>query len=284
MYRAFAYNIHRRVADRFREHRVFLIGDAAHMNAPAGGQGINLGMGDGFNLGWKLALVCRGDAYPALLDSYEAERLPLAKRVVGAVDRVYRADMVSGGAFAALSNSLTSKLTGVLVRVPPLRDLIANLIGQTWISYRRSPLSADRGSRRGLRAGDRVPAHPALTRLGVDRMGVQALVFDGLAGGGAASLRSELTAALEQFSVHVEIKRVPRSERALHGLFGARQPLFALIRPDGYVLFRGQTEDDVAALGQFLPRWFTRRALTADADALHERERSTDRDPMLEPA
>jgi len=116
VHRSFAYRIHRRVADRFRDGRVFLAGDAAHMNAPAGGQGINLGMGDGYNLGWKLALVARGLARPALLDTYEAERRPLAARVVRAVDRVYRADTSAGGRLSSTVSGLTNRLTAVAVR------------------------------------------------------------------------------------------------------------------------------------------------------------------------
>src|SRR5262245_35152786 len=68
------YRIHHRAAARFRDRRCFLLGDAAHIHSPAGGQGMNTGLQDAYNLGWKLALVVQGRAEPALLDTYEQER------------------------------------------------------------------------------------------------------------------------------------------------------------------------------------------------------------------
>jgi 2-polyprenyl-6-methoxyphenol hydroxylase-like FAD-dependent oxidoreductase len=76
------FRCHSRVAERFRNDRILLAGDAAHACSPAEGHGMNTGLQDAFNLGWKLALVCRGECHPALLDSYEIERRPVAQRVV----------------------------------------------------------------------------------------------------------------------------------------------------------------------------------------------------------
>jgi 2-polyprenyl-6-methoxyphenol hydroxylase-like FAD-dependent oxidoreductase len=76
------YGINSRIASRYRSGRVFLVGDAAHVHSPLGGPGLNLGLQDAVNLGWKLAAVIAGGAEPALLDSYEAERRPAAERVI----------------------------------------------------------------------------------------------------------------------------------------------------------------------------------------------------------
>jgi 2-polyprenyl-6-methoxyphenol hydroxylase-like FAD-dependent oxidoreductase len=70
------YHVHHRVAEHFREGRAFLLGDAAHIHSPVGGQGMNTGIGDAVNLAWKLAAVLQGRADPSLLDSYEPERIP----------------------------------------------------------------------------------------------------------------------------------------------------------------------------------------------------------------
>src|SRR5690606_12937296 len=78
------------LADRFREGRVLLAGDAAHVHPPAGGQGLNTGVQDAFNLGWKLAQVLRHGAGDALLDSYEAERRPVAAEVLGLSTRIHQ--------------------------------------------------------------------------------------------------------------------------------------------------------------------------------------------------
>jgi 2-polyprenyl-6-methoxyphenol hydroxylase-like FAD-dependent oxidoreductase len=76
--------VHHRVAEHFRRGRAFLLGDAAHIHSPAGGQGMNTGIGDAINLAWKLAAVLAGRAADKLLDSYEAERIGFARRLAHA--------------------------------------------------------------------------------------------------------------------------------------------------------------------------------------------------------
>ncbi|HJQ20723.1 MAG TPA: FAD-dependent monooxygenase, partial [Gemmatimonadaceae bacterium] len=83
------YHVHHRVADRFRSGRAFLLGDAAHIHSPVGGQGMNTGIGDAINLAWKLAAVVHGDARAALLDTYEPERIGFARRLVETTDRAF---------------------------------------------------------------------------------------------------------------------------------------------------------------------------------------------------
>ncbi len=83
------YRIHHRCAERFRKGRCFLLGDAAHVHSPAGGQGMNTGLQDAYNLAWKLALVVKGRADAALLDTYEAERIPVAHRLLRTTDRLF---------------------------------------------------------------------------------------------------------------------------------------------------------------------------------------------------
>ncbi|MEU8938499.1 MULTISPECIES: FAD-dependent oxidoreductase [Streptomyces] len=86
------------LADRFREGRVFLAGDAAHIHSPAGGQGLNTSIQDAYNLGWKLGAVLRGGADPSLLDTYEEERLPNAAAMLGLTTRVHRGEVRRGAA------------------------------------------------------------------------------------------------------------------------------------------------------------------------------------------
>src|SRR5256712_383815 len=83
------YRIHHRSASRFRDRRCFLLGDAAHIHSPVGAQGMNTGLQDAYNLAWKLALVADGRADPALLDSYEAERVPVAERLLKTTDQAF---------------------------------------------------------------------------------------------------------------------------------------------------------------------------------------------------
>src|SRR5262249_36405719 len=83
------YRIQHRAAERFRDRRCFLLGDAAHVHSPMGGQGMNTGLQDAYNLAWKLALVVQGRAGDSLLDSYEAERIPVARRLLDTTDRAF---------------------------------------------------------------------------------------------------------------------------------------------------------------------------------------------------
>src|SRR6186997_3267495 len=83
------YHVHYRVTPHFRKGRAFLLGDAAHIHSPAGGQGMNTGIGDAINLAWKLAAVLAGRAPDTLLDSYEAERIGFARRLVSTTDRAF---------------------------------------------------------------------------------------------------------------------------------------------------------------------------------------------------
>ncbi|MET9046923.1 MULTISPECIES: FAD-dependent oxidoreductase [unclassified Streptomyces] len=117
------------LADRFREGRVFLAGDAAHIHSPAGGQGMNTSVQDAYNLGWKLGAVLRDGAARSLLDSYEAERRPVAADVLGLSTRVHRGETRRGEATRQLG-----------------------------IGYRDSSLTAETRRAPGrVRAGDRAP-------------------------------------------------------------------------------------------------------------------------------
>jgi hypothetical protein len=224
------------------------------MNAPAGGQGINLGMGDAVNLGWKLALAARGVARPALLDSYEAERRPLAGTVVRAVDRAYRADLTSGGRTARWTSGLANRLTAVAVEVPLVRDAIATAISQTWISYRRSPVVVDRGPRTGPRAGDRLPTAGLPRALREARL--QAVVLHGGDRAGEALVR-DCVRVLGTVATTVPVLQERGPAGPVHRAFGVRGPLVALVRPDGHLMYRGRGPGDLPALQDLLGRVLT---------------------------
>ncbi len=135
------YRIHHRCAEKFRDRRSFLLGDAAHIHSPAGGQGMNTGLQDAYNLGWKLALVVQGLANPALLDSYEQERLPVAQRLLATTDRLFML-LVSDGWFAKLFRTrIVPRVLGFAMTVSRIRRLAFRTVSQIGIRYRHSPLS-----------------------------------------------------------------------------------------------------------------------------------------------
>jgi len=148
------YHVHHRVASRFREGRVFLLGDAAHVHSPAGGQGMNTGIGDAINLAWKLAAVLRGSD-PTVLDTYEPERLGFARRLVATTDRLFQLATSRSPAARPIRRSLIPALLPRLFERPGFRQMIFRRISQTQIAYRGSWLS--QGHAHGVHAGDRLP-------------------------------------------------------------------------------------------------------------------------------
>ncbi len=149
------YRVDHRVAARFRHGHCFLLGDAGHVHSPAGGQGMNTGIGDAMNLAWKLAGVgCRG-ACPSLLDSYEPERMAFAQSLVATTDRVFQAVVSPGVAGTALRLLIVPILFPVLTSIGVLQRTLFETVSQVKLHYPASPLS--RGSAGEIAGGDRLP-------------------------------------------------------------------------------------------------------------------------------
>ncbi|MGB7047305.1 MAG: FAD-dependent monooxygenase, partial [Candidatus Cybelea sp.] len=146
---------HHRVADRFRDRRAFILGDAAHIHSPAGGQGMNTGIGDAVNLGWKLGGVLCGRTSERVLDSFEEERVAFARALVATTDRAFTA-IVAPGLAGELIRRFVAPL-GVIAatRLPVTRRTFFRIVSQTQIHYHESSLSE--GKAGGVRGGDRLP-------------------------------------------------------------------------------------------------------------------------------
>lgn len=149
------YRVHHRVAARFRQGRAFLLGDAAHIHSPVGGQGMNTGIGDSINLGWKLAAAMRGRAPAGILDSYEPERIGFARQLVATTDRVFQFVTRTGRLAAYLRIHVIPRALSAAFRLRAVRRLLFRVVSQTEIAYRASPLSAGGAGR--VRGGDRLP-------------------------------------------------------------------------------------------------------------------------------
>ncbi|MCL2447606.1 MAG: FAD-dependent monooxygenase, partial [Polyangiaceae bacterium] len=154
------YRVHHRVASRFRVGRAFLLGDAAHVHSPVGGQGMNTGIGDACNLAWKLAMVLRGTADPGLLDSYEPERMPFARTLVGTTDRAFELVTAPGTIARRMRTDVGPRVLTTAFRFEAIRRLLFKTVSQVRIHYRRSPLSAGRAGR--IHGGDRLPWVPTV--------------------------------------------------------------------------------------------------------------------------
>ena len=149
------YRVHHRVADHFRFGRMFLLGDAAHIHSPVGGQGMNTGLGDAMNLAWKLAAVIGGRANEDLLETYEPERIAFARRLVSTTDRVFQAASSDGTVAGLVRTQIAPRLAARLSETTLGRHLFFRLLSQTGIEYRASAWSAGRAG--SVRGGDRLP-------------------------------------------------------------------------------------------------------------------------------
>ena len=223
-----------RLVDRYREGRVFLAGDAAHIHSPAGGQGMNTGIQDARNLGWKLAAVANG-AKSVLLDSYEAERRPVAAGVLALSN-------------ARLKQAIEQK------SIPTQRDASTMQLG---ISYRGSVLARDDREETGpLRAGDRAPDATKLLTLGGERR-----LFDLTRGGRFTLLSFGSTIAVETSRSKLKTFRVVgqpiRADDIVDGeghlarAYGSTKRTLVLIRPDGYIALISDA-GDFAAVTEYL--------------------------------
>jgi 2-polyprenyl-6-methoxyphenol hydroxylase-like FAD-dependent oxidoreductase len=139
------YRVHSRTVPRYRDGRVFLVGDAAHVHSPAGAQGMNTGIQDAYNLAWKLALVERGIAGDPLLDTYQAERHPVGVQLLKTTDRLFA---ILGGQ-NPLARLARGRVAPVLARVvltrPSVLRRFVGVLAQLRVHYPDSPLNAEDG-------------------------------------------------------------------------------------------------------------------------------------------
>jgi 2-polyprenyl-6-methoxyphenol hydroxylase-like FAD-dependent oxidoreductase len=220
------YRVHHRVAQQFRKGRAFLLGDAAHVHSPVGGQGMNTGIGDSVNLAWKLAAALKEPRSSPLLDSYEPERIAFARRLVATTDRAFTA-VISTSAFARfVRTKAIPAFAPALFRVPAMGRFAFRTVSQIAVNYRDSALS--RGAAGKLHGGDRLPwvkigqgeedNFAALTS-----MDWQMHVY------GHPTLELRTLADGRRIPLHV----FPWSAGMRHA--GLRRDAVYLIRPDGYI-------------------------------------------------
>ena len=269
------FHLHHRQAAHYRSGSVFLAGDAGHIHSPVGAQGMNTGIQDAWNLGWKLALVVKGLATPRLLDSYEAERWPVGRTLLRYTDRSFSALVRSLSDNAAawwLRRNVAAHVIPAVLTSRRLRSAGFRFISELGIRYRRSPAVAEAEPRlrAGPRAGDRFPdarltldgqtvrlqeavVGPCLTLVlcgdgepfDVERLGRHSATRNGLLRILRLGRRSEPGALVDE-----------RGE-ALARL-GVDHAAQYLVRPDGHVGFRcGGLAFD--ALESYLAEWYAPR-------------------------
>ena len=240
------YRIHHRCAERFRDRRCFLLGDAAHIHSPVGAQGMNTGLQDAYNLAWKLALVVSGHARETLLDSYETERRPVAQQLLRTTDEAFSL-VVSDSWLAALFRTrVVAKVISFAMRFDRTRKLAFRTISQIGIQYRQSPLSESMigWPKSAPQAGDRFP----WLRLKLAPNGPREDLFKklddtrfNLVAIGQPSSHENLNDHEGLLGVHW-IGDDPENDEELMRA-GIPKPSFFLLRPDGHIGLAGTRLD-----------------------------------------
>src|SRR5215210_5779069 len=232
------FRMHRRIVSRLADGRRFLVGDAAHLSSPFGGEGLNSGLHDGYDLAWKLALVLRGDARQSLLDDYAVERMIADRHVLDVSDQIHRA-------IAGIADTVRQGR-----EVPPedtdpvAAALFRNARAMIDVDYAGSPLVADFGGN-GADDADPHPGqrYPDWTQLGGTSHHV--LVF------GPVADAASLAQLGQRWSWLVQVSHDPDVDPARAGVPTGG---VVLIRPDGHIGFRSQSADaeSLAALDSHL--------------------------------
>ncbi len=151
------YKLHHRMADKFRLQNCFLIGDAAHIHSPVGGQGMNTGLQDAYNLGWKLAGVVNGQLKETILNSYAAERMPVAKELLATTDRLFKTIISANWFWVFFNKWIMPWGLKFFWKNDTLRAVFFKRLSQIGISYRDSKINLHLSSAKNIKAGDRLP-------------------------------------------------------------------------------------------------------------------------------
>jgi 2-polyprenyl-6-methoxyphenol hydroxylase-like FAD-dependent oxidoreductase len=237
------YHVHHRVADHFGDGRAFLLGDAAHIHSPVGGQGMNTGIGDAVNLAWKLAAVLHGRAHASILDSYESERIGFARRLVATTDRAFTGVTSSRPIARRVRLDIVPRLIPLLFAFRSVRRLMFRTVSQTAVNYRGSSLSEGRAG--AVRGGDRLPWVKAdLNGVGDNFTPLTSLDWQVHVYGDAAP---EIRAMCDGRKLRPHVF----PWRPEMGGTGLRRNAVYLVRPDGYVAL-ANAEGSATAVTSYL--------------------------------
>jgi hypothetical protein len=268
------FRLHHRQAAHYHAGHIFIAGDAAHIHSPVGAQGMNTGIQDAWNLAWKLALVVRGEAIEVLLDSYDAERWPVGRRLLRYTDRAFSlfTRAISGSLPATWVRRVV--VARVLPRVLASKQLRASLfhfVSQLGIRYRNSPAVTEGEPRLrvGPKAGDRFPdaqiehdRRPTYVQQELASPHLH-LVLCGAREGWDQSQAADVAArhaglvVIHHLTPSLSADALVDAGGGLLSRLGARDAHDAvqyLVRPDGHVGFRCAGRD-LRAVAMYLDRW-----------------------------
>jgi len=228
------FRIHHRQAAQLRVGRIFIAGDAAHIHSPFGGQGMNTGLHDVWNLVWKLDLVLRGHGNEELLQSYSAERRPVIKQVIETTDFMTKAM----GTPSKLAQNLRDAVIPLVSRLAPFQHAFVRRLSELGVAYQGSPIVEGAGERYfddSLRGGD--------------------------------GIRSRFILVLNHNAAPTTKQAAEQLAQSLNDVFELRLlsgHKVTLVRPDGYISYSGHSHDEIADLA------FVRSLLERQTSSQHE--------------
>lgn len=228
------YKVHTRHVSQFSEGRCFLAGDSAHIHTPAGAQGMNTGIQDGYNLAWKLALVLKGAVGEKLLETYNEERLENAKRLLQTTDRLFQFVANPESVLAFLRTKVLPPVAGFLLSFDAVKHFVFPALSQIGINYRHGSLSLHAGDEHfKVKAGDRMPYIRVGGESIYDRLRApkfHLLTFSNAQGEThAPDIKRD-----SQVNELIDFHELPLDQRTAE-VFGANKPFSVLLRPDNYI-------------------------------------------------
>jgi 2-polyprenyl-6-methoxyphenol hydroxylase-like FAD-dependent oxidoreductase len=243
------FRINSRALSRLRHRSVFFGGDSAHIHSPAGGQGMNTGIQDMMNLGWKLAMVYQGRATDSLLDTYDEERMPIIRQLVETTERA--TDLFNSDSLFV--QSLIKHALPLALSFPVVRRKGAKVVSELGGNYQRSSLSEGLQSYGTLMPGDRFPdivLDQETVIKALDMLDPSAFTILSF-GSNVSAISDELA----KLSVTVVERSLPRATDAVRVLLGDAS--VAVVRPDGYLLCAGDPSSAMKQLSAWTERWFS---------------------------
>jgi 2-polyprenyl-6-methoxyphenol hydroxylase-like FAD-dependent oxidoreductase len=242
------YHSHHRSVATFRKGRCFLAGDAAHVHSPVGAQGMNTGLQDAHNLAWKLAMVISGQAQQSVLDTYDEERLPIAKSLVRTTDRVFNLTLNTNPVVRFWIMYVAPKALALVVNEKHLARLAFTTISQIGIRYRTSSLSqqASLGAfpRHAPQPEDRLPYvlfHEQGKHVNIqDKVKAPAFHLFFFPGTQSGARAQALQQAADTFDGAIVVETIPLTveTRPLYQALGVPRGGCYLVRPDMYIAYR----------------------------------------------
>lgn len=215
------YKVHSRAVNKFSEGRCFLAGDSAHIHTPAGAQGMNTGIQDGYNLAWKLNSVLKKNADLKLLNSYDEERRENARRLLQTTDRIFQFGASDEPLLAFFRTKIFPYVAGFALNLDVVKNAIFPLVSQIGIHYRHSSLSKGNNGFK-IKAGDRMPYFVVDGKSVFDHLrepGFHTIVF---------------TDGTQEFGDSSDVSIFPLYPNVAE-IFGTQKTFTVLLRPDNYI-------------------------------------------------